>query len=459
MNLRVGNGAGFLGDNLDAPRLLAEHGRLDYLTLEYLAELTLSVLARQRQKNPSLGYAADLLTVLESLCPLLHEQPHLKLLTNGGGVNPLCCAVAAGRILTAAGLPELPIGVVTGDDLLAQLPVLLQDGALRHLDTGQTCHELPGTPVCANAYLGARPLVQALAAGARLVIAGRVADASLCLAPAVHVFGWNWHDWDLLAGASAAGHVIECGAQATGGYHPLWAEYRLEDVGYPIAELAPDGSAVITKPDGSGGAVTRETVAAQLVYEIEDPAQYFTPDVTVDFTAIELEEEGGDRVRLKGAQGRPPPERLKVSLAYEAGYMASGELLVFGPDCEARARACAELVWARLRRAGIELAETHVELLGTGAGVPGTGLTAHPPEVVLRLAVRDPRREAVERFTRELAPLATSGPPGLAGYTQARGSVRPVFAYLPLLVERGRVEPRVEVRTAAGWATADQAGH
>lgn len=456
MSLRIGNGAGFLGDNLDAPRLLAEAGRLDYLTLEYLAELTLSILARARQKDPAQGYAGDLLTVLRSLCPVLRAQPNLKLLTNGGGVNPRSCAAAAGKILAAAGLPEAPIGVVSGDDLLPQLPALLAEGALINPETGQTCPALPGPPVCANAYLGAAPLVQALAAGARIVISGRVADASLCLAPAVHAFGWSWDDWDRLAGASAAGHVIECGAQATGGYHPLWSEYHLAEVGYPIAEVAADGSAVITKPAGSGGAVSRETVAAQLVYEIDDPARYLTPDVTVDFTGIELQTLGDDRVRLAGARGQQPPQRLKVSLAYDAGYTASGELLVYGSGCVARARACAEMVLARLRRAGVELAETHVELLGTSAGVPGVGPPAsEPPELVLRMAVCDPRREAVERFTRELAPLVTSGPPGLAGYTQARGSVRPVFAYMPLLIDRGLVVPRVEVRTAAAWAASE----
>jgi hypothetical protein len=455
MSVRIGNGAGFLGDNLDAPRLLAESGQLDYLTLEYLAELTLSILARARQKDPTLGYAGDLLTVLRSLCPALRAQPQLKLITNGGGVNPLACAAAAGKLLAAAGMPDVAIGVVTGDDLLAQLPALLAEGALLDPQTGEPRHALPGTVVCANVYLGAGPLVQALAEGARVVITGRVADASLCLAPCIHAFGWGWDEWDRLAGASAAGHVIECGAQATGGYHPLWAEYNLPEVGYPIAEVDQDGSAVITKPEGSGGAVTRETVAAQLVYEIDDPAHYLTPDVVVDFTSIELERLGANRVRLAGATGRPAPRRLKVSLAYDAGYTASGELLVFGPGCVARAQACAEMVWARLRRAGIELAETHVELLGLGSGVPGVVRPqAEPPELVLRMAVFDPRREAVDRFTRELAPLATSGPPGLAGYTLARGSVRPVFAYLPLLIDRDRVVPRVLVRTAAAWAGA-----
>lgn len=453
MSVRIGNGAGFLGDNLDAPRLLAETGDLDYLTLEYLAELTLSILARARQKDPALGYATDLLTVLRSLCPALRAQPNLKLITNGGGVNPLSCAVEAGKILAAAGMPNLAIGVVTGDDLLDQLPTLLAEGALQHMDTDEPCRALPGPVVCAHAYLGARPLVEALAEGARLVITGRVADASLCLAPAAYDFGWRWDELDRLAGASVAGHVIECGAQATGGYHPLWSEYDLAHIGYPIAEVAEDGTAVITKPTGSGGAVTRETVAAQLVYEIGDPARYLTPDVVVDFTTIELRTLAPDRVRLWGATGYPAPERLKVSLAYEAGYTTSGELLVFGPECAGRARACAEMVFARLKRAGIELAETHVELLGLGAGVPGVLRPGHEtPELVLRMAVLDPRREAVERFARELAPLATSGPPGLAGYTQARGSVRPVFAYVPLLVERDRVVPRVEVRTAAAWA-------
>ncbi len=454
MTLRIGNGAGFWGDNLDAPRRLVESARLDYLTLEYLAELTLSILARLREKDPAAGYAHDFLPVLRSLLPALGSQPGLKIVTNAGGMNPESCSRAAAAILREAGLGATSIGVVAGDDLLPRLDELQSAGGcdFTNLDDGRPLRDLRRPIVSANAYVGARPIADALAAGARIVITGRVADASLTVGPAMHEFGWSWTDWNRLAAASTAGHLIECGAQATGGYLPDWADARLADVGYPIAELESDGSFVITKPPGTGGRVTRTTVAAQLVYEIGDPRHYLTPDVDCDFTSVRIDEPGDDRVRVSCAAGGPTPALLKVSLAYRDGFLADGRLVVYGDDCEAKARARAEIVWSQLRRAGYEFERSHVELLGTGAGVPGL---PPPPaglkELVLRMAVHDPRREAVERFTREFAPLATSGPAGLAGYTQARGEVRPVFAYWPTLVPRDAVRPTVEVRSAEAW--------
>jgi hypothetical protein len=454
--VRIANGAGFLGDNLDAPRRLVESAAVDYLTLEYLAELTLSILARVREKNPSAGYAEDFLTVLESLTAALRAQPGLKIVTNAGGMNPLACAKAAAQILARAGLGLEPIGVVSGDDLLADLGRLQAAGCdFKNLDTGEPLSALAEPVVSANAYLGAAPIAEALGSGARIVIAGRVADASLTVGPAVHEFGWPWNDWRRLAAASVAGHVIECGAQATGGFYPHWREIDLADVGYPIAELAADGDATITKPAGSGGVVNRETVAEQLLYEIGDPAHYLTPDVDVDFTTVEIDECGADRVRVRGATGRAAPENYKVSLAYRDGYMASGQMLVYDRQPVEKARACAEIVLARLKAAGCEYARSNVECLGAGEAVPG--LHSAPEglrEVMLRISVHDPRREAVERFAKELAPLATAGPAGLAGYASGRPQVRPVFAYWPTLVPKAMVSPRVQVQSAAAWSAA-----
>ncbi len=448
--LCIANGAGFLGDNLDAPRRLVETAEVDYLTLEYLAELTMSILARLRERDPQAGYAADFLTVLRSLLPAL-RQPQLKVVTNGGGVNPAACARAAAKILAENGLGDTSIGVVTGDDLLGRLAELQAAGCrFENLDTGRPLSELRRDIVSANAYLGARPIAEALAGGARIVITGRVADASLTVGPAVHELGWSWDDLDRLAGASVAGHLIECGAQATGGFYTHWPEVELADVGYPIAELADDGSCVIAKPPGTGGAVNRLTVCEQLVYEIGDPRHYLTPDVDVDFTAVEVKEIGPDRVSVRGARGGPAPERLKVSLAYRDGFMASGQMLVYGRDCLVKAKRCAEVVLARL--AEQKLDRMHVEYLGAGEGVPGG---SPPPadlrEIVMRITVHAQERSAVDRFTRELAPLATSGPAGLAGYASGRAEVRPVFAYWPTLVPRESIQPHVEVRTARAW--------
>jgi hypothetical protein len=268
----------------------------------------------------------------------------------------------------------------------------------------------------------------------------------------MHEFRWPWTDWNQLAAASVAGHLIECGAQATGGYLTGWEQANLTAVGYPIAELEADGSCVITKPANSGGRVTQQTVAAHLVYEIGDPRHYLTPDVDCDFTTVRLENLGNDRVAVREATGHAAPETLKVSLAYRDGFMADGRLLVYGDDCYAKAQECAKIIFRQLAAAGFEYDRTYYELMGAGAGVPGL----YPPpsglrEVVLRMAVHDPRREAVERFTRQFAPLATSGPAGLAGYTQARGEVRPVFAYWPTLVPRKLVDPHVAVKSAKEW--------
>jgi hypothetical protein len=268
----------------------------------------------------------------------------------------------------------------------------------------------------------------------------------------VHEFGWKWDDWDRLAGASLAGHLIECGAQATGGLYRHWQDINLAEVGYPIAELNADGAAIITKPEGSGGVVSRETVCEQLVYEIGDPRHYLTPDVDVDSTTVEVANDSRDRVRVSGATGYPAPDRYKVSLAYRDGFSASGQLLVYGDDCVGKARVCAEMILARVRAAGFELEAAHMECLGAGEGVPG--LHAPPNglrEVMLRLTVSDSRRSAVERFAKEFAPLITAGPAGLAGYAAGRPAVRPVFAYWPTLVPRDLVPAEVEVRTADEW--------
>jgi hypothetical protein len=453
MMLRIGNGAGFLGDNRDAPRRLVEGTQLDYLTLEYLAELTLSILARSRQKNPAAGYAGDFIDVLASLCPALQEQAKLRIVTNAGGMNAISCARAAAKVLVDAGLNETIIGVVTGDDLAPRLAELQAAGCkFENLDTGRPLAELTLPIVSVNAYLGARPIADVLAQQARLVITGRVADASLTVGPAMHEFGWSWSDWQRLAGASVAGHLIECGAQATGGLYRHWEDLDLANVGYPVVELADDGSCVISKPDGTGGSVNRETVIEQLLYEIGDPAHYLTPDVDVDFTTVEVQDLSGDCVAVRGASGRPATDTYKVSLAYHDGYTASGQLLIYGRDCVAKARACGEMILKRVANGGFLLRRTLVEALGAGESVPGLhSAPADLREVMLRVTVDDSRQDAVERFAKEFAPLITSGPPGIAGYASARPTVRPVFAYWPTLVPKSLVTPQVQVRSAKEW--------
>ena len=446
--IRIGNGCGFWGDNLDAPVLLAGQGRLDYLTLEYLAELTMSILALQKQRSAEAGYATDFLDVLERLCPILQAQPKLKIITNAGGMNPAACAAKARALLDRAGLQERVIATVAGDDLLPQLDRLLGAGqTLANLDTGEPLTSVRARVVSANAYLGARPIVSALQAGASIVISGRVADASLTLGPAVFALGWQWDDWDRLCAGTVAGHLIEWGAQATGG---LWCNWKdapdMANVGYPIAEIDAGGVFTMTKPPGTGGAVNCETISEQLLYEVGDPAAYLTPDVTADFSSVSLKQAGRDTVRIEGARGKPATDSYKVSIAYRDGFSSSGTLTILGPDAPAKARLCGEMILQRLKRGRIDLAHSNVECLGTGATVPGViAAAALPPEVVLRVSARDPRRSAVERFTKEFAPLVTSGLPGVTGYTTGRPPVREVFAYWPALVAKSAVQAEVRI--------------
>jgi hypothetical protein len=452
--IRIGNGAGFWGDNLDAPVRLVEKGRLDYLTLEYLAELTLSILAHQRKENPRYGYVGDFPALMQRLAPLLREQPGLRIVTNAGGLNPMGCARETARALCAAGLGSEKIAWVSGDDLMTQVTQLTAEGeAFRHFDSGAALPDLNAL-VSANAYLGAMPIRDALGLGARIVITGRVADASLTVGPALHEFGWEDKDWDRMAAASTAGHLIECGAQVTGGLLTRWKSVPgYADIGYPIAELSADGGVIITKAAGTGGVVNRETVTEQLLYEIGDPSQYITPDVTLDFTQVEVEETGKDSVRVKGARGKPPPETLKVSCSYANGFTARGELVVCGSGAVEKARACGEMMLARVAAAGAAPKRHNIEILGAGACLPGVSVPERDlKEVVLRVSVWDPDKKNVERFCREITPVITSGPPGVTGYAGSRPKASQVFAYWPTRVKRGNVGHAVEVHQATEMA-------
>ena len=447
--VRVGNGCGFWGDNLDAPARLAATGNLDYLTLEYLAELTMSILALLKAKDANAGYATDFIDVLGALVPHLKTQYKLKIVTNAGGMNPRACALAAQAVLAKAGVTRR-IAVVSGDDLLPRLDELLASGhPLNHLDTGATLASIRDKVVSANAYLGAKPIADALKRGAEVVITGRVADASLTTGPAAHEFGWGFGtpDGDRLAAGTVAGHLIECGAQATGG---LWINAddstRLADVGYPIVDIAEDGTFTISKPDGTGGAVNVETVAEQLLYEVADPARYYTPDVVADFTTVKLSQRAPNVVAVSGGTANGVTDTYKVSIAYRDGFMSAGTLVIAGPGAVQKARRSGAIILDKLKQAGFTFAESRVEALGGGDCVPGlVTATADPPEVVLRVAVRDPRRAAVERFTKEFAPLVTSGLPGTTGYTVGRPPVREVFAYWPALIAKSAVTAVVEV--------------
>jgi hypothetical protein len=444
--LRIGNAQGFWGDSPGAAaKLVAQSPDLDCLTLDYLAEVSMSILAKQRERDSSAGYARDFIGVVESLAPFWREGRKLQLVTNAGGLNPRNCARAAAEVLRAAGCQGMKIGVVMGDDVLPILRERSQD--FPHLETGVALSTVADALVTANAYLGAAPIVEAIRAGADIVVTGRVADPSLTVAPCIAHFKWSNEDFLRIAGATIAGHLIECGTQVTGGISTDWMQLDNYDIGYPVVEVSPDGSCVVTKPAGTGGCVSEQTVKEQLLYEIGDPAAYLSPDATVSFLTLQVKDEGNDRVRVSGATGAAPPRKYKVSATYRAGFRASGMLTVFGRDAVAKARRCGELVLQRLRDSGFKPQRSRVECLGAGDVIPGVLPSAGRDlmETVLRISVADPRRDVVERFSREIAPLITSGPQGITGYAEGRPAVHEVFGYWPTLIDRNLVRSEVEV--------------
>jgi hypothetical protein len=429
--LKIGNAQAFWGDSSDAPAtLVAQQPDLDWLTLDYLAEVSMSILARQRERDPSLGYARDFLDVIRSLVPAWKSGRKLRLIANAGGLNPLGCAQACASILRECGC-KLKIGVVGGDDVLEQV---------------RRRSDAPGRLVTANAYLGAAPIVESIRQGADIIITGRVADPSLAVAPCIAQFGWRDDEYDRIAGATVAGHLIECGTQVTGGISSDWLEVPdAANIGFPVVEISSDGTCVVTKPQGTGGRVNPRTVKEQLVYEIGDPGNYLSPDVTVSFLTLAVKELSNDCVEVRGATGRAPSASYKVSATYRAGFRASATLTIFGRGAVAKARRAGEIVLERIRRTGVEPKRSLLECIGAGDVVPVTSKRDDLMEVTLRISAADERREVIERFTREIAPLVTSGPQGTTGYFEGRPSVREVFGYWPCLIEHDRVTPKVEL--------------
>ena len=452
--VRIASGQGFWGDLSTAPVEQVRRGPIDYLMLDYLAEVTRSILQKQRSRNPAEGYARDFVGVVAEILPDIVSRK-IRVLANAGGVNIEACREAVLAVARQGGFAgRLKVGAVLGDDILDRLPALLAAGhELRNLETGEPLSGVLDRVQSANAYIGAAPMVEALARGADIVITGRSTDTALTYAPMMHAFGWASEDWDRLAAGVVAGHINECGAQATGGnFLGDWRAVAgtLGDVGFPIIEAAADGSFVVTKHTGTGGLVSVATVTEQLVYEMGDPHEYITPDVVADFTTIRLEQAGRDRVRVYGVRGRPRTDRLKVSIAYHAGYKAVGTLVYAWPDAVAKAQAADRILRTRLERLGLRFDEIRTELVGWNAT---HGALAGPPlpdlpEVELRVGVRGPERAAVERFTRELAPLILTGPPSVTGFAGGRPRVQDVVAYWPALIDRREIEPRLRVEVA-----------
>ncbi|MGN5352384.1 acyclic terpene utilization AtuA family protein [Ralstonia sp. L16] len=439
----IGGASGFWGDSVTGPLQLVASGRLDFLVFDYLAELTMSLLASARMKNPELGYATDFVSVAMRAVLKDALAQNIRIIANAGGVNPRGCAAALQALAAELGV-NVRIAVVEGDDVTPLLPALRDEG-VRELQSGRP---LPDKVVSANAYLGALPIKAALDAGAQVVITGRCVDSAVTLGALMHHFDWAIDDYDRLAAGSLAGHILECGCQGAGGLHTDWeAVPDWAHSGYPIAECRADGSFIVTKPDGTGGLVTPATVGEQLLYEIGDPARYVLPDVVCDFTQVTMTQAAEHRVEVRGARGLAPTPDYKVSATYADGYRATGQLTVVGIDADRKAHRTAEAILERtrglFRQFGLpDYCATHIETLGS-AYLFGP----HQPNVprfesVMWLAVTHPNKLALELFAREIAPAGTSWAPGTTG-AGGRPSVVPAIKQYAFLIDKARVQPRV----------------
>ncbi|HEY0931497.1 MAG TPA: acyclic terpene utilization AtuA family protein [Gemmatimonas sp.] len=447
--VRVASGQGFWGDWLEAPRRQVEGGQVDYLMLDYLAEVTMSIVQKQKERDPRMGYARDFVGAMESVFPAVAERG-VKVIANAGGVNPTACADAVLEAASKHGVRgKIRIGVVTGDDILHRLDELMAAGhELRNMDTDEPLSTIRDRVLSANAYIGSAPIVEALQKGANVVVTGRSTDTALTMAPLRHEFGWAADDWDKLASGIVAGHILECGAQSSGG-NCLYDWRNIPDlanVGYPIAEANADGSFVITKHAGTGGRVNVPSVTEQLVYEMGDPNSYITPDVVADFTSIRLQADGENRVRVHGITGGAPTPFLKVSIAYRSGYKAVGTLVYGWPDAMEKAELADRVLRERLDRLGLKFDQVLSEFVGatsTHGSLAGDGRSA--PEVQYRIGVRGGDKAAVERFAREIVPLVLNGPPSVTGFAGGRPKVEEIVAYWPALLDKRAVSTSVAI--------------
>ncbi len=448
--IRIASGQGFWGDLIDAPYDQVTKGEIDYLVMDYLAEVTMSILQKQKNKNPKLGYARDIPALMKRILPICKEKK-IKVITNGGGVNPIACAEAILEVAAELNITDLKVGVVLGDDIKDHFDEIIDSGCeLNNMETGESIKSYKEKMLSANVYFGAAPIVDALKQGADIVITGRTTDTGLTLAPMIYEFNWDMKNYDLMSAGTVAGHILECGAQSTGGnFLGDWKSLEnMAEVGFPIAEAFPNGEVIITKHERTGGRVDFSTVAEQLVYEIGDPKDYITPDCVADFTSIKLDDLGNNRVKVFDVKGLPETAFYKVSCSYESGYSAVGSLTYSWPDALTKAKAADKILRKRLENLNLKFDEINTEYVGYNS--------THGPlakdidedsinEVMLRIGVRSDDRESVDRFGKEIAPLILTGPPSVTGFAGGRPKPSEVVAYWPALIPKKLVEPIVKI--------------
>jgi len=448
--IKIASGQGFWGDLLDAPVQQVTKGEIDYLVMDYLAEVTMSILQKQKNRNPKHGYARDLPILMKKILPIIVEKK-IKVITNGGGVNPVACADAILENAVELGIEKIKIAVVLGDDIKGCLDVIVaSENELTNMETGESIKSIQDKILSANVYFGAFPIVEALENDADIVITGRTTDTGLTLAPMIYEFGWKKDDYNHLSLGTIAGHILECGGQSTGGnFLGDWQSVdNLAEIGFPIAEAYPNGDVIITKHNNTGGKVNFDTVAEQLVYEIGDPKNYITPDCVADFTSIKLEDLGNDRVKLFDVKGKPETEFYKVSCSYYDGYSAVGTLTYSWPQALTKAKAADKILRKRLENLNLQFDEIRSEYVGYNATHETLAKKIDEDninEIVLRFAVRSHDRESVKRFGQEIAPLILTGPPSVTGFAGGRPKPSEVVAYWPALIPKKLVTPKVKI--------------
>ncbi len=450
--IRIASGQGFWGDLPIAAIKQVKQGPVDYLMMDYLAEVTMSIMQKQKLRNAEFGYARDFVDVIEQILPEV-TAGKVKVMSNAGGVNPLACKNAILNIAEKAGIKNLKIAVVDGDNILDDIDRLVSNGhLLKNMETGEEIATVKDDLLSANIYYGAAPMVEALELGAHIVITGRVTDTGLCLAPMIHEFGWSFEDFDKMAAGTVAGHILECGAQSSGGNFTDWETVPdMEDIAFPIVEAHEDGSFVVTKHENTGGLVSQMTVKEQLLYEIGNPEEYITPDCVADFSSIQLRDDGPNRVKVFGIKGKPYTPYYKVSASYLNGYKFSSTLVYYWPDALKKAVRGGEILKKRAEMLNLDIQDFRAEYVGF-SGCDETPLPEKfdrdtPQEVQLRVSVSGNNKAHLDRFGKEIAPLILTGPSAVTGFAGGRPKATEIVAYWPALIEKKAVKPNVSIFT------------